>query len=287
MHSLLPALRTPRSTFVALAILWLLAGPVTNRCNAQRDTFQMSESQFNSWVFNNNGGSIQTADQARTHIKARLDTQIILLDQAGPLDDIQKAKLELAAECDIARFFDGVDAAKRKITMGNIPQEKLQEYWEICQPLSQQFIKGLTGRGSLFEKTVRTTLNAEQLARYDELDRTRKVLRYEGDVRGAIANLESAIPLTQEQRTKLIELVLKETQPSDIEAYPYYRTFLVLYKMSRIPEEKLKPLFVDDVEWEILSKVMARAKQYEPTFKSMGIIEDEPQAEAAEEAASD
>ncbi len=259
---------------IVMAILWTLRLGLPAQAEqavlvlAQANTFQMTEQQFDSWVFQDVG----SRDEALKRVDAALQTQFKLLEQTGDFTAAQRAKLELAGQCDIQRFLDEVAAQRRKTKMGMIPQEQLNEVWQLIQPLNQKYTRGLNGRGSTFQKTIRTTLTPEQFARYQVLEQERQQRRYAAVVRTSIATLEASLPLTMEQRERFFNIVITETKPPVGVGQPYYQTMMVMFQISKIPEDKLRPVF-NEVEWKVLGEVMRQCKQYEQMFIQQGMLE--------------
>src|SRR5690606_12588529 len=95
-----------------------------------------------------------------------------------------------------------------KVTM-----QRYQELMQEVQPLQRRFAAGLHGSGSLFHKTVQSTLDERQIETFRRIDEQRRRKQYEAIVRATVAQIDQAVPLTADQRTRLIDLVLTETDP--------------------------------------------------------------------------
>ncbi|MEZ5941989.1 MAG: hypothetical protein R3C18_11395 [Planctomycetaceae bacterium] len=238
---------------------------------AQERMFQMTEQQFNSWIFESNGFNSGQGQTGRQRVEVSLTARCQQLDATAHLDELQREKLRLAGQYDIQRFFNDVDAARRQTSMGQISQEELNRIYQSVQPLSQRFQMGLNGRGSLFEKTIRTTLTEEQLAIYEaqELERDRR--RYESLVRGSIAMLELSMPLTQKQREKVISLMMEESPPTLTFGNSYYQLLIPIRHMSRIPDKKLRTVF-NDVEMNVLKDLFRKTQVYDQILEQQGVF---------------
>jgi hypothetical protein len=216
----------------------------------------VSDQQFEQWVFG--GGRNRTAGRQR--LTTLLTLQIDDLDRACMLTDPQKARLRLAGRGDIVRFFERVDDTRKKFDLVKNDQNKINQIFQDIQPLQSALNTGLFGDGSIFMKTLRKTLNEEQAAQYDKLQREKNQFRYWAKVNLAVAMLDQAVGMTAEQRRRLEKVLVEETRPpAKFGQYDYY---VVLYQAANLPEEKLKPIF-DDVQWRLLTRQFQQAKGME------------------------
>ena len=71
------------------------------------------------------------------------------------------------------------------------------------------FHHGLFGDASLFRKTLRHTIDEEQAARYAAVDQERRAYRHRASIELAVAMIEQALPLTDEQRRTFVDLVAR------------------------------------------------------------------------------
>jgi hypothetical protein len=136
--------------------------------------------------------------------------------------------------------------------------------------LQSTLAAGLFGDGSIFCKTVRKTLHDSQWSEFNKVEQERRLYRYRATIELMVSMLESGLPLLDEQRQAFIALLLEETRPPPRAGqYDYY---VVMLKTSRIPEEKLKPLF-DDVQWKILQTQLQQARGMEQWLKESGYVD--------------
>jgi hypothetical protein len=221
--------------------------------------------QVDNWVFGRFGGSAV----ARTRFDAALALRIDDLERACDVTDAQKKKLKLAGRGDIKRVFDRVEELKRtfRITQ-NQPNINL---WQEIQPLQVEVNAGLFGDASLFQKTIKKTLSDLQLARYDSLLHERRVCRYRATVDWFVVHLDKVLGLSDDQRRRITELILSETQPSPKPGQMDY--WYLMFQISKIPEAKLKPIY-DAPQWRLLSRQLAQARNMEPFLKSNGLLPD-------------
>ena len=69
--------------------------------------------------------------------------------------------------------------------------------------------------------------------------------------------IEQKVPLTADQRKRLIDVTMTETKPEAGEGY--YKYYAVLLQMSKIPEDRIKPIFAAD-EWPAFQNLMRQGR---------------------------
>ncbi len=237
---------------------------------------QFNPEQIDQWVFNRWGG----ADGARARLDANLALQIDDLDRACELTEIQKKKAMLAGLGDIKRYYDRVDELKRRYA-GGTNQGNFNNIWQEMQPLQVELGSGLFGDDSLFVKTVKSTLNSDQLQRHDDLMRRRLAARRRASVDLFVVQLDKALGLSVTQRERLTELLVNETPvPAKYGQADYW---YLMYQMTRLPESKITKI-LDEPQWRLLGRQFLQARGMEPWLKSNGIIaggKESPEASAA------
>jgi hypothetical protein len=190
---------------------------------------------------------------ARDELKNSLQLQIEAIDQLCDLDETQKAKLLLAAEGDLARFFGTVSELRQKYSQVKNDGNAWNDFWQRVQPLQAKYNLGLFQENSLFEKTLHSTLNENQLREYSEFSKERKRRFFRTQCELVVMEFERALPLRADQRQRLITVLSEEgkrfTNPGEIPQ---------VYWILRIPEAKLRPLF-EDWQW----------KKLEPQFRQL------------------
>ncbi len=235
----------------------------------QVQNFEMPENQFDQWVFQN----FPTATGARKKLEQMLTLQMDDVDRACQLSDAQKKKLLLAGRGDILRFFESVEVVRKKFLLVRKDQQKFNEIWQDISPLQVKFQAGLFSDDSFYHKTLRNMLKGEQLSKYSEIDNERRKFQYRAKVELVVAMLENALPLRDEQRQKVIALIVEETKPprSFGQQQDYY---IVMWNISKIPEKTLKPLF-SDAEWKVLNQQFAQVRGLEQWLKQSGALAKE------------
>ena len=240
----------------------------------------IDESNFERWVFGTMGGN---NINARDRLESLLTLSIDEADRVCHLTDAQKKKLRLAGHGDLKHFLERVEEARRVFHRLNRDQNNINTIYQETVPLSTALRAGLFGEGSFFAKTLRTTLDADQTARYREGLDEKLRFRYRAKVGIAVANLDAVVGFTADQRRKLIDLVLNETKPPSKPAANAagYENYVILYKISRLPEDKIKSI-MDDARWRDLSRQLQQSKNMEQFLKANGYLDDDEPAKPAE-----
>lgn len=263
-------LERPGCWWAFAVVLAAAALSVTSTCSAEPlllaqfggRMFQLEEQQLFSWAFENQT-SIASARQRATDL---LEGQIDFVAVIGDVTPQQRNRLLLAGQGDISRFFAYAERIIAEQPRGNMDQEEWQKVWQTLSPIRERFAQGLTGRGSLFEKTIRSTLSSEQWEAYQQLVEQRDRRNYRALVAAAVAELEIKVPLTRKQRERLIETVSTQTAPPKTKLNNYMQYMFVMYRMSKMKDEDLRPIF-DDVEFRTMKNILRQAEGYAAQFE--------------------
>ena len=217
--------------------------------------FELDESVFRQWIFGaGNKPNGPTVEQ--------LETPLILaiadLDRACSLTDAQRRRLLLAGLGDRKRFLDRVAEARRVFEQYRRDPNGANEILAYTQPLAADYEFGLYGEGSFFAKTVATTLTPEQAARHRASVEEKLKFRYRAKVTLILATLDKRVGFTSEQQKRFSSMILEETRPPRKAGGPDEEK-LVLLKIARLPEAKVRPIF-DDLQWNRLEKIFKGAR---------------------------
>jgi hypothetical protein len=280
-----------RACGLAIAVAWLgcaCAGLlradddddlVEIRPEVQRQMLQgkirISARNIDAWIYGNQASG-------RERLDASLVRKIAELARGCGLSDDQKQKLSLAGKGDIQRFVSRVNDLKAKWESEGIPRDQFNAMYQETRPLHAALQQGLFESGSLYEKTLITTLKPAQVARYRQTVRERRAYRYRARVELVVAQLDAILGLRDAQRTQLVQLLLDKTRAP--RTFGQFDRFVVLTQMDRLPDETLKPLF-EPGQWRVLQRELATARRMLPVLKQNGVIFDEgeePTDEAAE-----
>lgn len=262
-----------RWSLVSAAALWLaLVGSAAGQQ-------QWTDENLEQWVFNRGGGRVQNAGGARKELDQSLLLNIEDIDRACKLTEAQKKKLQLAGRGDIKRFYDRYEVVKQKFQRlkpkqqdDSDWQELWQELWQDISPLQTTIQSGLFHEDSLLRKSLRHTLTAEQLPRYQAQAEERRRFRHRASIELAVNSFEESMPLRDAQRRQLIALLLKELKPS--RKSTQNEVYAVNVRMSLLPEDKLKPVF-DRTQWKMVRAHLDNYKASVQWLKQSGQLPDD------------
>jgi hypothetical protein len=229
---------------------------------------QFTDENFDQWVF-------QQHSSAAGARKSMIDQLTVIAEDVQrtcELTTTQKNKLSLAGRGDINRFFDRYDEVKKQFHLKRHDQQKMNEIWQDISPLQMTTNSGLFQSDSFVCKSLRNILTQEQYERYHQAERERREFRHVAVIGLTVHTLEQSVPLRDDQRQQLTELLVTETTPSRVSGqYDYY---YVMWQLSLIPEDRVKRLF-DDVQWKVLAQALNQAKGMEAWLKRSGALPEE------------
>jgi hypothetical protein len=221
--------------------------------------------QVDQWVFGRFGGS----GGARTRLDSTLALRLEDLGRTCGITEAQKKKLKLAGRGDVKRFFDRVEELKRRFQALSDPNVNI---WQEIQPLQIEINAGLFGDSSLYAKTIRSTLTADQTTRYESVLKQRRLARYRSTVAWFVVHVDKGLGLRDDQRQRFVELLINETRPPRKFGQGDY--WYLMLQTARVPEAKLKTVF-DAPQWRLLSRQFAQARGMEQWLKTNGVVPDD------------
>ena len=225
----------------------------------------IGEANFDQWVFQGRGN----ADSARQRIQSALKLQVDELHRICDLSEEQKKKLALAAQGDTKRFFDEIEVVREKFRAVQNDANGFNAIWQDIQPLQRKMSGGLFDRSSFFAKTLRTTLTAEQAARYDAHQEERRQYRYRAMVEVGITALENTVPLKHGQHSALVKMLLEKTEPPG--AFGQYDNYVIMHRLATLPEQEIKAL-LDERQYELLERQIDQYRNILPVLRQNGIL---------------
>jgi hypothetical protein len=116
------------------------------------------------WVF----GAGSNASSARTELDTLVLQKIAIVDRVCGLTDTQIKKLELAGRGDVTRLIDRIEEIGMRFQVVKDELDKVGALFLEARPLKRGLRPGFSD-ASLFAKSVKTTLTAEQFAKYEIL----------------------------------------------------------------------------------------------------------------------
>ena len=119
------------------------------------------------------------------------------------------------------------------------------------------------------DELIRRVLSEVEDARYQHVIQDKNRFRYRAKIELVVAQLDQSVGFRDEQRRKLVELIMSETQtPTRFGQYDYY---LVMYQAGQIAEAKLKPLF-EDRQWALLNRQLNQMRGMEQFLRIQGLL---------------
>jgi hypothetical protein len=235
--------------------------------------FMIDESNFDQWIFQGSGTAAAGRARINSHLKLKLDE----LNRTCDLSELQRKKLALAAQGDMKRFFDQVEALRKKFLAVRNDQNAFNELWQEIHPLQQKQQAGLFNETSMFEKTLRSTLNAEQQQRYQKVTDERRRFRYRASIQTSLVSLSDTVALKDDQHKALAKLLLEET-PLPLR-FGQQDQQVVMYGLSKLPSAKLKAI-LNDRQWKLMQPQLNQGQAMEQFLAQNGFI-DAPKAGGA------
>jgi hypothetical protein len=210
-------------------------------------------------------------------LESLLTKKVDVLARAAGVSGEQQRKLLLAGQGDICRFIDRVDEIKETCKSSPFDQNGWQQIQKQVEPLQHEFRGGLFAGDSLFAKLLSKMLTAEQAARCARFEQDRRLFQHRAGVQMTVLRLSTALGLSDDQRTHLEQLLLKETRPARSIGHAYPAVFfnIVFVQMGRLPEQKLKPLF-EPWQWRVLQTKLEGVPGFAAGLQGMAIeLDDE------------
>ncbi len=233
----------------AFALLISFAG----RGEAVGQDVHFGEEAFDKVTF-----SQMTQLEARQKCEEALQQAVQRTQATVPMASAQRDRLVAAGQLDIHRFFARYDEAKRAIPFGNVRRDQWQqlsiESHAAVRPLSRQFLQGLHGESSLFDKTMRSMLDDDAVARVQQSNQESARADYADQIDTAMLVVGRQVRLTPEQRTAIREKLLAETDPPAMFGTSLMPLYYVLANMGDI-EDDLRGLFSEQ-DWRTLGKLI-------------------------------
>lgn len=237
----------------------LLAAPQP----ATAQNFEMTNEQFDAWVYNGMGQRVDDDSQVALKIAA--------LDRTCHLTDSQKQKLQLAAQGDFARFKRELEELRTELVGKSYDQQAMNTLWQKIQPFQQRYQAGLLGEKSFYSKVSHTLLTAEQREQQQAAEQERLKAHHRARVKLFVAMLEQQCPLTAKQRDAFLDVLLKETKPA--KKASQYDSYVVMAQIPRISDDKLKPI-LDERQLKMLKKSIDQMRGMENHLRQIGVLPD-------------
>jgi hypothetical protein len=227
--------------------------------------FGFNDQQIDHWLF----GAWQNAANCRNQFDKLLGIRIDEIDRLCEVSGAQKKTLQLAGRGDIRDFFDRAATIRKAFEQVKNDPNKFGKVHQSAQTLQGNMNAGLFGEGSLFEKTLHATLTADQFVQYDRAERERQEFWYRTIVEQMVFMIDDVTGLRDEQRQKLVALLLEETRPP--RQFGQYDSYYIMYQISNVPEEKLKAI-LDEAQQRALLGPLHHVQGLEQSLENQGVL---------------
>ncbi len=232
--------------------------------------FGLADANFDAWVFNNGRQGVHN----RQGFDDRLTLRLAEIDRECRLTDAQKAKLRLAGRGDTKRFFDLLEEKHRVFQQLKNDRNKINDIFQQIAPLQKMVSAGVFNRSSFFGKTLGGTLTTGQNERLERVENERRAYRYRAAIDMTAVMLGESLGFTSDQHRQFVDLLQHETTPPRMfpESNMYIDYEFVMYRASRLPSERLRPLF-DNAQWRVLEKQLEQHKMYDRMLRQNGMLD--------------
>ena len=207
-------------------------------------------------------------------IENQLKNKVQQLSSEYDLTETQQSKLLLAGQWEAKQFANDVDVLRQKYTSSEGDIVEQQIVVKQAQTLQKQR-RMLFGNGSFLLKVMARTVTGEQLLKYQAALDNRLRLRHRSNVEGAIRDIERQVVIKISQQEMLVELLMSEIPPPT--SANDYDEAVVKYQFSRIPEQKVRPIF-NEGQWPQVRQTLDGFNELETVLTQQGLIEEEAAA---------
>ncbi|MFO0917230.1 MAG: hypothetical protein U0872_02825 [Planctomycetaceae bacterium] len=225
---------------------------------------------FDQWMFPN-----QSEKRCLQELDSQLTVRLAELEQACGLSSSQIQKLRIAGQIEMGQLIDRIQAGRRQFERERHDQQNVGQLHQMVQSLQAALTQGLFRNGGLMEKVVRKTLDAGQLARYEQLTQERADYLRRARLEMVLLQLDREVPLRQEQRTRL--LALWKQVSTDVPAGPYELQG-VWFQLAIIPERNYREI-LNDRQWSVVQVKLQQARGLEPWLRqnqALPAVAEEP-----------
>ncbi len=193
-----------------LAIVWAIVFVMLATSHSQQVHGQdvyFGEDDFDKVTF-----SRMTQLEARQKCEEALQQTVQRIQATIELSEEHREKLLTAGHLDVHRFFADYDSTKRMITFGNVRRDQWQQVSTAAHAsvhsLSRQFLQGLFAEGSLFDKTLNTILDADEVEQVMRANDAFSQAAYGDQIDMAMLVIGRQVRLTPEKKTTIREKLL-------------------------------------------------------------------------------
>ncbi|NND97544.1 MAG: hypothetical protein HKN47_09480 [Pirellulaceae bacterium] len=245
-----------------MLLVGLLAGLFVHHVHAQGFMGRgvVKQDWVAMWAFNG-----RSEAEVKTQLRSDYQMRLKMIDRLCGLDQPQVSKLETAASADITRLFRKVTEVRREVDAldldGNNNQD-VNQIWQIVSPISTRLQQGVFEEKSLFQKVMRSTLSKQQQDRYKEELAENRRRRWKAITRVNVAEIERSMPLLNDQRRKLLEILDEQDLPTKItKQMDGYVGYLKLIKAKK--QNAGLEIFLDKQQMVVIQQYCDRYRGWE------------------------
>jgi hypothetical protein len=255
--------------------------PEEERNNPQpQPVFIISDQEFERWVF----GPQRDADTVRRLLESRLKSRIEYIDHLHGITKDERKKLQLAGQGDIKRFFDRVEEARKQLRLAAADRIQFDRAVRDLRALSNHYESGIFNDQSMSAKTLKRILKQKPATQAERDRGARRISLYQSRLEWVALTLQKSLFLSDQQRQRLLTLLLEETRPP--QQFGPFDYFGIVFQASELPESKLRPIF-DDNQWRALRREFDNAKRLENMLRDNGYLPEDRPAEPRSAVAED
>lgn len=263
---------------------WILRGwnNLGNGANIQGRVRVVRKGQFGVGM-PDAAGEQPLESPVRAALRALAEKRLERIDASCALTEPQRHDLQLAAESDIRRFASEIDGLRGKYVgmQVNLNDQEGQKKWHQFQQDLQQcrrLLRSILDGDSLFARVLPQTLEAGQLASFQEESRQRRLFRWRVMVTATLVRMDDMLGLTQAQHEVLEKALLArepglrvtELAPEQDNAHLQQNlVYLVLAGCDPAPLRKS----VSERQWKSLALLMNQGKSMRSWIEQQGILE--------------
>lgn len=241
--------------------------PADGRVPVVRIAF-LTDDQFDQQIF----GRLESVESARARISRVVSARINEIDREYRLTEAQKEKLSLAGQGDLKRLFDRVEDLRTKYRQAKYERVAAIKCLQEARRLRAELATMPGPVDSLLSKTIATTITEEQKARHDDLLREYQSGQTERAIVEAAQRLARLLNLSGAQHRQLEQMLFDEIRPPARMGSSGYA--FVMYRLSRLPENKVRPI-LSDSQWKFLHELLMPWNKAEKFLENDGFVLDE------------
>lgn len=190
------------------------------------------------WIWDDDSCRLETIGDV---VRERLDAELKTLQTIGFLDEQQCRRLRLAGTIDVQRMVVRCRELYEECRQGaREGRHFFKTIFHGSRPLRLYARHGLFQEDSLLRRLLPKTISTEQLRKIEREEQAAREYEFQALLDQLLIATEQCLVLSVEQHARLEELCqqrLKRPRRASLRGFD-----VLLYQMSRIPEEELRPL---------------------------------------------